>query len=246
MSLIKKQLSLTIDLVLPCYNPIAGWAENIAIQYKRYQAHFAKYDIGLFIVNDGSSAINRSAIEKLKKALPGMSWIDLEKNQGKGAALRKGVEQSEAKYVVFTDIDFPFTFESLVRLTDQLISGESDIVAGNRPSNYYTKTPGERKVISKLLRWVNRNIFNLAVSDTQCGLKGFNQNAKKYFLATEINRYLFDLEFLMLASSKKAGLKIKPCVVELREEVVFSKLNSSIYFSEGKNIIKLYFRKLFS
>lgn len=237
---------MSIDIVLPCYNPIEGWADNVLEQFRLFKQEFPIAAIGLIIVNDGSGQLDTSKVDWLKSQLPEMRWMSYEQNKGKGAALREGVAHSTAEHIIFTDIDFPFTFPSLLAVAKALLSGAHDIVVGHRPENYYDKTPGERKMISKLLRWTNRNIFKLAVSDTQCGLKGFNQKGKTFFLMTTINRYLFDLEFLMLASQKKHKLNIHPCEVELRDEVVFSKLNSRIYFTEGKNILLLYFRKLFS
>ena len=196
-------------------------------------------------MDDGSTKLKAEEVELLKSKIPELVWQTEKINKGKGAALRKGVSLSHADYVIFTDIDFPYTSDSLITLANRLLNGEQDIVVGYRAESYYNSTPGQRKRVSKLLRWVNKNIFRLPVSDTQCGLKGFTKSGKKAFLETTINRYLFDLEFLMIASNKDYNLKVSPQEVTLRDGVVFSTLNSWIYLTEIGNIMKLFIRRFF-
>jgi hypothetical protein len=59
-------------------------------------------------------------------------------------------------------------------------------------------------------------------------------------LETTIERFLFDLEFLMLANGRVA---ITPVPVELREGVVFSKVGWKILATEGKNFLWLLLRR---
>ncbi len=203
--------------------------------------------LSLIIVNDGSSqGIDKKDIDQLKENIPSLTWIDQQPNQGKGAALRKGMKTSTAEHVVFTDIDFPYTFESTLGLCKAVISGESDIVVGQRKARYYEKTPWQREFISKLLKVFNKYILRIPVTDTQCGLKGFNKKGLEIFNTTTVNRYLFDLEFLILAGSRKHQLKIAPLEVELRDEVTFSKLNSNILLTEGWNVLRILVKKWFS
>lgn len=156
------------------------------------------------------------------------------------------MKTSTAEHVVFTDIDFPYTFESTLGLCKAVLSGESDIVVGQRKARYYEKTPWQREFISKLLKVFNKYILRIPVTDTQCGLKGFNKKGLEIFNTTTVNRYLFDLEFLILAGSRKHQLKITPLEVELRNEVTFSKLNSNILLTEGWNVLRILVKKWFS
>ena len=162
-------------------------------------------------------------------------------NKGKGAALRLGMSEASGELLVFTDIDFPYTLESTIALIQSLISKEGDIVVGQRAPKYYEKTPWQRKVVSKLLKSFNKNILRVPVADSQVGLKGFNRKGLDVFMQTTINRYLFDLEFLILASRKTRGLMIKQVPVTLRDDVVFSKLNWKILSSEWMNVLRITF-----
>ena len=156
------------------------------------------------------------------------------------------MKESTADYIVFTDIDFPYTFESTLGLCKAVLSGDADIVVGQRKARYYEKTPWQREFISKMLKVFNKYVLRIPVTDTQCGLKGFNKKGLEIFNTTSVNRYLFDLEFLILSGSRKHQLKIAPFEVELREDVTFSKLNTNILFTEGLNVMRILIKKWFS
>jgi len=237
---------LIIDFILPCYNPPEGWIEGIVSNFTKIQKEFGEENTRLIIVNDGSNSLEPQAVYTLRESIPSLMWIDMEVNQGKGAALRTGVRASRGDLSVFTDIDFPYDHASLVKVTKSLMQKDADIVVGYRDEKYYDQTPGARKAVSRLLRWVNRHIFRLPVSDTQCGLKGFNRKGREAFLQTRINRYLFDLEFLLIAAGKKHQCKVLPEEVTLRPGVEFTTLNTWIYLTEIRNVLNLFIRRIFS
>ena len=85
------------------------------------------------------------------------------------------------------------------------------------------------------------NLLRLQVTDSQCGLKGFDNAGKSIFLETKIERFLFDLEFLLLAKNR---VTVTPVPVVLREGVVFSKVGWKILATEGRNFIRLFLNKV--
>ncbi|HSY60485.1 MAG TPA: hypothetical protein VK796_01365, partial [Cytophaga sp.] len=164
-------------------------------------------------------------------------------NKGKGYALRKGIAESNAIHCIYSDIDFPYTIDSILNIYTSL-QNNTDVVVGSRGENYYDGVPPIRIFISKLLRSFNRAFLGMKIYDTQCGLKGFNEKGKTIFLNTTINRYLFDLEFVYLCSNNK-NISILPVTVTLKEGVVFSKMSLNILRQEGWAFIKLVTRHLF-
>lgn len=226
----------TCSIVLPCYNPAANWTEVVISRFNELQK--LSYSFELIIVNDGStSAIDSSSLIKLTD----LQFISYPVNQGKGYALRKGVEAAKGDYIVYTDIDFPYTHESFLKVMEALKQG-NDVVVGIRGEEYYTHLPKSRVYISKFLRSLIRFFLRIPTDDTQCGLKGFNQKGREVFLSTTINRYLFDLEFVFLSARKK--LKIKTVEVELRPEVVLSQMNWKILLQEFGNFLKIFAKSI--
>jgi glycosyltransferase involved in cell wall biosynthesis len=231
-----------IDIILPCYNPNDKWYVELSNFHQFVKDH---YHVNFIVVNDGSSQLKiPGQIELLKEAGIEVNYLAYAKNMGKGYALRQGVAASKAEFIVYTDVDFPFTNQSMKEVMDLLVSGNFDVIAGYRSDNYYEHTMSSfRKSLSKTFRWFMKNVLGMIVSDTQCGLKGFNNKGKAKFLSTKINRYLFDFEFIYI-SSRGASVRIGTAPVQLKENIIFSKMRFKILIQEMFNLFYvLLFRK---
>lgn len=223
---------------MPCYNPPEGWINGIIVNYQSICDDIQERP-NLILVNDGSTHnLKEEDISMLQNNIEQLNFISLTENQGKGAALRKGVEASVGDKIIFTDIDFPYEKESFLNVLNAL--HENNVVLGVRESDYYKKVPMFRKFLSKSFRFAMKSFLNLKSDDTQCGLKAFDSIGKKYFLQTTTKRFLFDLEFVLYCSKAK---DIQLCTekVKLKEGVVFSKMPMKILLREGLNFLKILF-----
>ncbi len=227
---------------MPCYNPPEGWEQALADKFAAFAAAIGDLGAaGLIVVNDGSARnTTEQNFNNLRALAPVVQVVSYEKNRGKGYALRQGVLASDADFIVVTDIDFPYTIASMRRVAETL-QAAGGIAAGNRDTAYYAHVPAFRRRLSQGLRWLLRHVLRQPIDDSQCGLKGFDRAGKAVFLETTIDRFLFDLEFLMLANGRIA---IHPVPVELRPGVVFSRVGWKILLAEGGNFLKLFFRQL--
>lgn len=228
-----------LSLVLPCFNPPDNW-ERIVVDCTNSLEAKLGLTIDLIIVNDGSTKnvgpeLHTFIQEKVSK----VRFLEQKTNAGKGQALRTGVEQAKGKIIIFTDIDFPYTEESFLKIYGGLQNHA--VALGHRSQDYYAHTPLFRKMISKSLRFALKSFLRLPTDDSQCGIKGFNQEGKKVFLETRINRFLFDLEFIKLVSKRK--LSSTNIEVELKPGVVFSKVNMTILAKESFNFMSILFRR---
>jgi len=233
----------SITILLPCFNPPEGWEQQVVSSMDILKKALKEKadEIHLVIVNDGSTK-NCSATQQnyVLTNITNSQFVNYDENRGKGYALREGVKKTQTELIVYTDIDFPYQEESVLQIANSLLKG-ADVVLGHRGKDYYNKTPWFRKVISKTLRWVLKTFLRLPTDDSQCGLKGYNKEGAQVFLNTRIDRFLFDLEFIKLAARKK--LKIEKVSVNLKPNVVFSKVNTGVLLREFGNFIKVLFRK---
>lgn len=229
---------LSVDILLPAYNPLPGWELAVIDRFRSLQKKMPEHRFQLILVNDGSQPTGFApGVEKLQENLPGAMVIQFEMNRGKGKALREGVRKSSGDIILYTDIDWPYTEESMIAMIHAL-KNEADIVVGVRDEKYYQQLPKMRRRISHWLQKFNSKLLHLQVDDTQAGLKGFRKNIKDLFLSTTINRYLFDLEFIYLLSKKK--IRITPLPVELRPGIKFSKMNRKVMLVEGWNFMRIW------
>lgn len=228
----------SLDIVIPCYNPESGWERNLVQYYIELRNKLKGVELSLILINDGSTQmVSSSSIDILTEGIGDITYLEYERNMGKGYALRRGVAESTSDFIIFTDIDFPYTLESATNVYNELISG-ADVALGFRKQDYYKKVPLFRKLLSRMLRWLLKAVLRLEVTDSQCGLKGFNKEGKEVFMRTKINRFLFDLEFVMLLA-RKSSANTKMVLVRLRDGITFSKVNLTILIGEMINFFKL-------
>ncbi|MBP6732326.1 MAG: glycosyltransferase family 2 protein [Chitinophagales bacterium] len=232
---------VSLSVVLPAYNPPTGWKEQVISSYKKILQEIP--DAELIIVNDGSKNLDLQELNSIQTFFKDFIPVSYTENKGKGYALREGVKRANGDLIIYTDIDFPYTHESLMNLFTELKSGKQDLLVGIRSEEYYTHLPKARVRISKILRWFIKKFLRIPTNDTQCGLKGFNQAGKTVFMQTTINRYLFDLEFIFLSARKK--LAIKTVEVELKPGIVLSSMNWKILLQEFINFLKIFVQSFF-
>ena len=233
----------TLDVILPVFDPPEGWEQTVIQRFHSLQAAMKDFSFQLLIVNDGSTKLDeiksRAIIEQ---NIRDGAWISYPNNVGKGHALRCGVRESSGDFILYTDVDWPYTEESMKEVLQKLLHGEQAVI-GVRDEDYYAHLSGMRRVISQLLQKINGMLLNLQVNDTQAGLKGFRKELKEVFLSTTIERYLFDLEFVYLLSKKH--IKIATVPVQLRTGITFSKVNRKVLLQEAKNFLRILMKKGF-
>lgn len=228
-----------LSLLIPCYNPQEGWKTEFVDNIQSLKKQIPDYTIEIIICNDGSKKnFNAAITEYLKTNISGIKILNHNRNKGKGAGLRTCVENSTHAYIIYTDADFPFTHQSLLRILFALEKG-TDIVLGNR-LNYSEQLSPARKRISGLAMMLNQKVLGLTYPDTQGGLKGFNQIGKEIFLKTKINGFLFDTEFIKIAS-KNPTIKIDSVPIETRANVHFSNFKLMTIIRESLNFVRILF-----
>ena len=227
-----------ISVVLPCYNPPSGW-DQIVIDELQYLAHlYPAHPIELIIVNDGSIADETTALSRCQNSIESCTIISFSENHGKGHALRRGVAEAKGEVIIYTDIDFPYERLSTIKVISALLEEKIDVAIGQRDSAYYDSIPLQRKIISKLLQAMIKTTLRLKTSDTQGGLKGFNQKAKEIFLQTQIDRYLFDLEFVKLIS-QDASISIGLIPVTPKQDIQMKPMAFTQLWQSAKDFLSL-------
>ena len=225
-----------IDLVLPVYNPQKGWAQQCVAHYHAFREICGR-PVQLIVVDDGSD--ESEELNQIITDIAGIKLVRNHTNKGKGHALRLGMKESSAPMVLFTDADFPYDMDSMLKVVKTLDEG-AEVALGHRKSEYYASVPWFRKGMSELFRFVLKALLNFPITDTQCGLKGMNASGRAVFLNTRIDRFLVDMEFIKLAV--RANCQIEAVVVQLRANVEFSKMGLGVILRELINFIRVVFR----
>lgn len=227
-----------IDLVLPCYNPPEDFERIVEHYFRDLQSFFPGREFNLFVVNDGSTTnFTDTQVQILRSIQNSVYIISYPQNMGKGYALRKAVANTSSPLVIYSDIDFPFKVESIIKVVEEF-DKNADIVLVRRNHDYLNTLPYSRKFYSLMSKLLNRVILKLRYPDTQGGLKGFNCKGKEIFMQTTINEFLFDTEFVYRASLRK-GISIVSIEGRTREDLKPNKISFKAIVRELINFIRI-------
>ena len=137
-------------------------------------------------------------------------------NQGKGAAVRRGMLAAHGRTVVFTDADLSYGPAQIERLVEAIEDGW-DVVVGNRfhvDTRQIVAAPRLREIGGRVVNAATRLVVDGRYEDTQCGLKAFRADvAQELFRQVRVDGFAFDVELFLLA--ERYGLSLHEVAVEV-------------------------------
>ena len=203
------------SLVIPMYDEGTRIGRTIAAladsPLRRSGVEFVLVDDGS---GDGTPTI--AARELAAHGLDDSQVVRLERNMGKGAAVRAGMLAARGEIRVFVDADLCVDTADIERCFEEIEEGRADVVYGTRAhpaSSLERSQPAHRVLSGRTFNLLLRTLGLTDERDTQCGLKGFRASAAEDIfgrLVTE--RFAFDVE--VLARAGRSGLRVVPLPVQ--------------------------------
>jgi len=111
---------------MPVYN------ERATLQQVVERVLAVPLEIELICVDDGSRDGSREILARLQEQDPKVRVLLQPKNMGKGAALRRGIQESTGDFVIIQDADLEYDPAEYPLLLAPLIQDKADVVYGSR------------------------------------------------------------------------------------------------------------------
>ena len=157
---------MKLSIIIPVFNEEATVKEIID------RCRALALDTEIVVVDDGSSDGTRDVLAKDNGA-DGITVCYHEKNRGKGAAIRTGVEKCTGDIVVIQDADLEYMPEEFPALVQPIVDGYADVVYGSR----FLGTHRVFKVVhyfgNKFLTLVTNVLYDTMLTDMETCYKAF-------------------------------------------------------------------------
>lgn len=199
---------LDLDIVVPVFNEEA----RLGATLRALTAHTATLPLSVRVTVVDNGSVDRTAevVDEAAAASPQNTAVRLIgcSRQGKGAAVRRGLLASTARWRGFCDADLSTPPQVLTDVVVHLDRGAQVVIGSRRVAgaSYEVAQPLVRRLGSGTFRLMTRPLVG-GVADTQCGFKFFSAAAAdQIFNRVTTNGFAFDVEALAVAA--RLGLPV--------------------------------------
>ena len=149
-----------LSVVMPAYN------EQDTIEEIVGRVLAVRLRTELIVVDDGSTDGTRDILTRLQ-AQHGFKLILQERNQGKGAAIRRGFAEVSGDIVVIQDADLEYSPEEYPDLIDLICQGRADVVYGSRFLGRHRVFLFTHYLGNRFLTLLTNVLYNTMLSDME-------------------------------------------------------------------------------
>jgi dolichyl-phosphate beta-glucosyltransferase len=231
--------AIRLSVVIPAYNEEMRLPRTLehAIQYLKSQPYRSE----ILVVNDGSTDGMEQSVRKQDPASVSLKLIahDDGANHGKGASVKKGMNEARGTFRIFMDADNSTTLDQVERFWPYFEQGY-DVVIGSRAlkdSVIGVRQARYKEIAGRFGNWFIRMLTLPGIQDTQAGFKMFSAEAAgKIFPRQTIQRWGYDIELLLIARTH--GYRIREVPITWINASA-SKVTMVSYFQVLGDVVKI-------
>ena len=189
---------LEVSVIIPVYNEVHTILEVI----RRVQGQ--PYVTEIIVVDDRSTDGTRELLKQTPFA-PGVKLLFHDKNRGKGAGIRTGVQAASKDIIIIQDADLEYNPSDFPTVLRPILDGVADVVYGSRFLGIHRSFMLHHYLGNRFLSLVTNVLYNNMLTDMETGYKAFRAPILK---GVKIRSNRFDFEPEITAKVLKRGYRI--------------------------------------
>ncbi len=189
---------MKLSVVMPVYNERATLDEvipRVLAVPQKVKEEVEGIEIELICVDDGSTDGSSEILTRLQARHPQIRVLLQPKNMGKGAALRRGIQESTGDFVIIQDADLEYDPSEYPLILRPLIEGKADVVYGSRflGSGPHRVLYFWHSVGNWILTLISNAMTNMNLTDMETCYKAFRREVIQS-IQIEEDRFGFEPE----------------------------------------------------
>lgn len=219
-----------VAVILPAYN------EELTIEATVRDFHSALPDAAIWVINNRSADRTESIARETIASLGCRGGVINELRPGKGNAVRRGFLEIDADVYILADADMTYPASEVVGLMEPVVSGNADMVVGDRHSAGHYAAENKRAFHgfgNKIVRDLVNVLFRSDLADIMSGYRVFSRRfVKNYPILVE--GFEIETDMTLHALDKRFRIVELPVNYKDRPDGSVSKLNT---FSDGLKVL---------
>ena len=225
---------MKISVIVPVYNE----ANTIQEILRRIKSVGVADEI--LVVDDGSVDGTRDALKALEKKNE-LTVFYHERNLGKGAAVRTGIQHASGEVFIIQDADLEYDPRDYEALLKPIQEGLSDVVFGSR----FLGAPRRpvmfwHMVANKMLTLITNVLYDTILTDMETGYKVFRREVVKD-MRLRARRFDFEPEFTAKILKRKVRIFEVPITFNPRDYAEGKKIRFKDAFAAIWTLVKFRF-----
>jgi glycosyltransferase involved in cell wall biosynthesis len=174
-------------------------------------------------VDDESTDGSRDILRRLRDEFD-FKLLEQSPNQGKGAAVIRGIREATGEFVVIQDADFEYDAHDIPNLLQPLLEGRADVVYGSRFKSSHQVRRTYHYFVNRFLTILSNLMSGIYLTDMETCYKLFRSDVLKP-MKLQSKRFGIEVEFTAYVAKTRARVFELPISYFPRTRLQGKKIN---------------------